>query len=139
LVRKRQLALGLVIITGLEAGTVAAAAVLWGMPGFVVALVAVLTVGELPVAALVDRCSVPSVGAESLPGRCAVVVRSGANGPADDRQTGRVRLDGVLWKARTASADTPMPPPGTTVQVTAVSGLVLEIDGDARTGSRSAR
>jgi membrane-bound serine protease (ClpP class) len=58
-----------------------------------------------------------AVGAETLVGRTAVVVR-----PLVPR--GQVRLDGELWEAR-AAEDVP---PGTEVVVTALDGLVLEVE-----------
>ena len=57
------------------------------------------------------------VGAETLVGRTAVVVR-----PLAPR--GQVRLDGELWEAR-AAEDVP---PGAEVVVTALDGLVLEVE-----------
>ena len=58
-----------------------------------------------------------AVGAETLVGRTAVVVR-----PLVPR--GQVRLDGELWEAR-AAEDVPH---GTEVVVTALDGLVLEVE-----------
>jgi membrane-bound serine protease (ClpP class) len=57
------------------------------------------------------------VGAETLVGRTAVVVR-----PLAPR--GQVRLDGELWEARAAEDM----PPGAEVVVTALDGLVLEVE-----------
>ncbi|HEX6725482.1 MAG TPA: NfeD family protein [Gaiella sp.] len=58
-----------------------------------------------------------TVGAETLVGRTAVVVR--ALSPR-----GQVRLDGEIWEAR---ADAEVAPGGEVV-VTAVDGLVLEVE-----------
>ncbi len=58
-----------------------------------------------------------TVGAETLVGRTAVVVR-----PLVPR--GQVKLDGEVWEAR-AQDDVP---PGVEVTVTAVDGLVLEVE-----------
>jgi membrane-bound serine protease (ClpP class) len=58
-----------------------------------------------------------TVGAETLVGRRAVVVR-----PLAPR--GQVTLDGELWEAR-APADVP---PGEEVVITGLDGLVLEVE-----------
>jgi len=58
-----------------------------------------------------------AVGAETLVGRSAVVVR-----PLSPR--GQVRLDGKLWEAR-AAVDLP---PGAEVVVTGLEGLVLDVE-----------
>ncbi len=58
-----------------------------------------------------------TVGAETLVGRRAVVVRALAPG-------GQVRIDGELWEAR-ASSDVA---PGEEVVVTGLDGLVLEVE-----------
>jgi membrane-bound serine protease (ClpP class) len=58
-----------------------------------------------------------TVGAETLVGRTAVVVR--ALSPR-----GQVRIDGEIWEAR-ADADVP---PGVEVIVTALDGLVVEVE-----------
>ena len=58
-----------------------------------------------------------TVGAETLVGRTAVVVR-----PLAPR--GQVKLDGEVWEAR-AQRDVA---PGAEVTVTAVDGLVLEVE-----------
>jgi membrane-bound serine protease (ClpP class) len=57
-----------------------------------------------------------AVGAETLVGRTAVVVRALA-------PQGQVKLDGEVWEAR-ASAEVV---PGDEVVVTGISGLVLEV------------
>jgi membrane-bound serine protease (ClpP class) len=57
-----------------------------------------------------------TVGAETLVGRTAVVIRAFS-------PRGQVRLDGEIWEART-DADVA---PGAEVVVTAVDGLVLEV------------
>lgn len=58
-----------------------------------------------------------AVGAETLVGRTAVVVR-----PLAPR--GQVRLDGELWEARSAEDVQP----GSEVVVTGLEGLVLEVE-----------
>ena len=58
-----------------------------------------------------------TVGAETLVGRTAVVVRPLA-------PHGQVRLDGELWEAR-AVGDVP---PGAEVVVTGLDGLVLDVE-----------
>ncbi|HKJ76236.1 MAG TPA: NfeD family protein, partial [Gammaproteobacteria bacterium] len=102
----------------------AAAGELWGEPGVVAALLVALAVWDMPAGVLIDRCSVPTSGGESLPGREAVVV--GPDEAATDR--GRVRLDGVLWRARMPDFGTPFPPAGARVRVASVEGLMLVVE-----------
>ena len=63
-----------------------------------------------------------TVGAETLVGRTAVVVR--ALSPH-----GQVQLDGEIWEAR-AGANVP---PGAEVTITAVDGLVLDVTPSTHT------
>jgi membrane protein implicated in regulation of membrane protease activity len=58
-----------------------------------------------------------AVGAETLVGRRAVVVRALA-------PRGQVKLDGETWEARSGAEI----PPGEEVVVTAIEGLVLEVE-----------
>jgi membrane-bound serine protease (ClpP class) len=57
-----------------------------------------------------------AVGAETLVGRCAVVVRA--------LPRGQVKLDGEVWEARAAVELEP----GAEVVVTGLDGLVLEVE-----------
>lgn len=128
-VRQRRVVLGLSGILILEVGVVAGAGATWGVPGLVSALIAALALWDLPVSVLLDRHFVPAHGVEALPGRWAVVVESGCGASGQER--GKVQLDGVLWSARTASDNTPLPLTGTPVRVRAVEGLVLVVDPQA--------
>lgn len=134
-VRQRRLVLGLSGILVLEVGAVAGASAAWGMPGLISALIGALALWDLPVSVLLDRYFVPAHGPEALPGRWAVMVEGGdepsgsSSGPGPGQ--GKVQLDGELWSARIASADTPLPPAGTPVRVRAVEGLVLVVDPQA--------
>lgn len=58
-----------------------------------------------------------TVGAETLVGRTAVVIRALA-------PRGQVKLDGEVWEARAATDVLP----GAEVVVTAIEGLVLEVE-----------
>jgi membrane-bound serine protease (ClpP class) len=64
-----------------------------------------------------SRRRTAAVGAETLRGRTAVVVRSLA-------PSGQVKLDGELWEARAGT----IVEPGREVTVTDVDGLVLEVE-----------
>jgi membrane-bound serine protease (ClpP class) len=85
----------------------------------VVALAAVVEVGEVLFWRRFLRRYRVSTGAEALIGESAEVVE-------ECRPEGRVRLRGELWKAR---AEHPLRV-GETVRVTAVDGLTLEVAGE---------
>ena len=126
-VRQHRVVLGLSGILALEVGAVAGAGAAWGMPGLVTGLIAALALWDLPVSALLDRYFVPAHGPEALSGRWVVVVEGGDEARGAGHGRGRVRLDGELWWARTASGG-PLPLAGTPVRVRAVEGLILVVD-----------
>jgi len=86
----------------------------WGVVA--VAGAAAIDVVEITFFARWSKRRRATVGAETLVGRTAVVVR--ALSPR-----GQVRLDGEIWEAR---ADDDVPP-GVEVTITAVDGLVLDV------------
>lgn len=86
----------------------------WGVVA--VAGAAAIDVVEITFFARWSKRRGATVGAETLVGRTAVVVR--ALSPC-----GQVQLDGEIWEAR-ADADLP---PGAEVTVVAVDGLVLDV------------
>ena len=86
----------------------------WGVVA--VASAAAIDVVEITFFARWSKRRRATVGAETLVGRTAVVVR--ALSPR-----GQVRLDGEIWEAR---ADDDVPP-GAEVTITAVDGLVLDV------------
>ena len=92
----------------------------WGVVA--VAGAAAIDVVEITFFARWSKRRRATVGAETLVGRTAVVVR--ALSPR-----GQVRLDGEIWEAR---ADDDVPP-GVEVTITAVDGLVLDVTPSAAT------
>lgn len=136
-VQKRRVVLGVSGILALEAGTVAAAAAAWGMAGLISALIAALVFWDLPVGALLDRYTLPANGPEALRGQRGEVAAAGY--PESGLGQGWVRLGGDLWAARSASAATPLPPPGTPVRVRAVEGLVLLVEPEVAPPGSSRR
>ena len=87
----------------------------------VIALAALIEVGELVFWRRVLRRYRVRAGAEALVGMPAEVVE-----PCDPR--GRVRLRGELWNARAAQTLRP----GETARVTGIDGLTLEVRRDER-------
>jgi membrane-bound serine protease (ClpP class) len=87
----------------------------WGVVAIVVA--AAIDVGETVFFVRWSKRRRATVGAETLVGRRAVVVR-----PLTPR--GQVKLDGEVWEARSSVEVLP----GAEVVVTALDGLVLEVE-----------
>ncbi|MCZ7588630.1 MAG: NfeD family protein [Gaiella sp.] len=87
----------------------------WGW--VVVPLAAAIDVAETAFFVRWSKRRRAAVGAETLIGRTAVVVRSLA-------PRGQVKLDGEVWEARAVTDLAP----GEEVVVTAIDGLVLEVE-----------
>lgn len=68
------------------------------------------------------RLGPPAVGNETLVGRPGITL--GRLEAGTDVPTGQVRVDGEIWKARAAE---PIDP-GAAVTVTAVDGLILDVE-----------